>query len=128
MLAIFPTATVVMAESSSGPSKVEVDFTIDTSHRFDKELGKTGNDYGREEWFRDQALGMFVHWNLDCQIGTVNRKWANPIVLRITNVEKLEPQELVRKLTLNIGLSYRLTGESTRLARKQFKDGGAWTA
>ena len=25
----------------------------------------------REQWFMDQALGMFVHWSVDSQLGSV---------------------------------------------------------
>jgi len=30
-----------------------------------------GNDPERCEWFMDQALGMFVHWSVDSQLGSV---------------------------------------------------------
>ena len=30
-----------------------------------------GNDHDRCEWFMDQALGMFVHWSVDSQLGSV---------------------------------------------------------
>ena len=30
-----------------------------------------GNDSERCEWFMDQALGMFVHWSMDSQLGSV---------------------------------------------------------
>ena len=30
-----------------------------------------GNDSERCEWFMDQALGMFVHWSVDSQLGSV---------------------------------------------------------
>ncbi len=32
---------------------------------------KLGNDPERCEWFMDQALGMFVHWSVDSQLGSV---------------------------------------------------------
>ncbi len=25
----------------------------------------------RLEWFRDQGFGLFIHWNVDAQLGTV---------------------------------------------------------
>jgi alpha-L-fucosidase len=31
----------------------------------------SGNKSERIEWFRDLALGMFVHWNIDAQLGSV---------------------------------------------------------
>ena len=30
-----------------------------------------GNKPQREEWFMDQALGMFIHWSVDSQLGSV---------------------------------------------------------
>ena len=30
-----------------------------------------GNKPAREEWFMDQALGMFIHWSVDSQLGSV---------------------------------------------------------
>ena len=30
-----------------------------------------GNDPARCEWFKDQALGMFIHWSVDCPLGSV---------------------------------------------------------
>jgi alpha-L-fucosidase len=33
--------------------------------------GPGGNRPDREEWFRDQALGLFIHWGLDCPLGSV---------------------------------------------------------
>ena len=32
---------------------------------------RSGNCPERAEWFRDQALGLFVHWNIDSQLGSV---------------------------------------------------------
>jgi len=32
---------------------------------------QTTNKHEREEWFMDQALGMFVHWSVDSQLGSV---------------------------------------------------------
>ena len=31
----------------------------------------SGNRPGRVEWFMDQALGMFIHWSVDSQLGSV---------------------------------------------------------
>jgi alpha-L-fucosidase len=33
--------------------------------------GTGGNDPARTEWFKDQALGMFIHWSVDCPLGAV---------------------------------------------------------
>jgi alpha-L-fucosidase len=30
-----------------------------------------GNNPKRQEWFMDQALGMFIHWSVDSQLGSV---------------------------------------------------------
>lgn len=29
------------------------------------------NQLARTEWFKDQALGMFIHWSVDCPLGSV---------------------------------------------------------
>ncbi|RIK42256.1 MAG: alpha-L-fucosidase [Chloroflexi bacterium] len=31
----------------------------------------SGNQPARREWFMDQALGLFIHWSLDSQLGSV---------------------------------------------------------
>ena len=31
----------------------------------------SGNDPARAEWFMDQALGLFIHWSMDSQLGCV---------------------------------------------------------
>ena len=33
--------------------------------------GTGGNAPVRCEWFKDQALGMFIHWSVDCPLGSV---------------------------------------------------------
>ena len=33
--------------------------------------GGPGNKPQRAEWFQDQALGMFIHWSVDSQLGSV---------------------------------------------------------
>ena len=30
-----------------------------------------GNNPDRLEWFRDQGFGLFIHWSVDDQLGTV---------------------------------------------------------
>jgi len=32
---------------------------------------QSGNQPARLAWFQDQALGLFIHWNIDSQLGTV---------------------------------------------------------
>jgi alpha-L-fucosidase len=32
---------------------------------------QTGNQADRLEWFRDQGFGLFIHWSVDSQLGTV---------------------------------------------------------
>jgi alpha-L-fucosidase len=32
---------------------------------------QSGNDPARAEWFQDQALGLFIHWSMDAQLGCV---------------------------------------------------------
>lgn len=34
-------------------------------------VASSGNQPARVEWFRDQALGMFIHWSVDCPLGSV---------------------------------------------------------
>ena len=36
-----------------------------------KQAGEAGNDPAQCEWFKDQALGMFIHWSVDCPLGAV---------------------------------------------------------
>ena len=33
--------------------------------------GEAGNRPERLEWFRDQGLGLFIHWSVDSQLGTI---------------------------------------------------------
>ncbi len=35
------------------------------------QLGPDLNKPERLEWFRDQGFGLFIHWSLDSQLGTV---------------------------------------------------------
>jgi alpha-L-fucosidase len=37
----------------------------------DTPTANPGNKPQREEWFMDQALGMFIHWSVDSQLGSV---------------------------------------------------------
>jgi alpha-L-fucosidase len=34
-------------------------------------LAQQGNQPDRLEWFRDQGFGLFIHWSVDSQIGSV---------------------------------------------------------
>ncbi len=45
-----------------------VDVTIDERATIET---VSGNQHDREEWFMDQALGMFIHWSIDSHIGSV---------------------------------------------------------
>ena len=33
--------------------------------------GAQSNQPDRLEWFRDQGFGLFIHWSVDSQLGTV---------------------------------------------------------
>jgi len=61
--------------SSDTNTKVTVDVTIDPKIAAKKTKETDKNDPARLEWFRDQAIGMFVHWSLDSQHGTVISHW-----------------------------------------------------
>jgi len=39
--------------------------------RSDSPADKPANKPQRLEWFEDQALGMFIHWSVDSQLGSV---------------------------------------------------------
>lgn len=67
-----------MASANNGNRPiVEVDVTIDPNLISTKEAsgGMLGNRAEREEWFRDQAFGMFIHWGLDSLLGSVISHW-----------------------------------------------------
>jgi alpha-L-fucosidase len=34
-------------------------------------IAQTGNHADRVEWFRDQGFGLFIHWSVDSQLGSV---------------------------------------------------------
>ena len=42
-----------------------------TDIKSNSETIQTANKPEREDWFMDQALGMFVHWSVDSQLGSV---------------------------------------------------------
>lgn len=43
--------------------------TIDLANK--SLMSESGNKSQRENWFMDQALGMFIHWSVDSQLGSV---------------------------------------------------------
>lgn len=66
-----------ISEEDGKRASVEVDVTIGPDFISTREAtgGAAGNDRDREEWFKDQAFGMFIHWNLDVQMGSVISHW-----------------------------------------------------
>jgi len=42
-----------------------------TNLKADPEATQLANKPTREDWFMDQALGMFIHWSVDSQLGSV---------------------------------------------------------
>jgi len=57
---------LISAEKESEGLKTEV-----VSKGVETKSGKPGNDPARVEWFQDQGLGMFIHWSVDCPLGSV---------------------------------------------------------
>lgn len=49
--------------------KAVKDIYVDETIERTAEVHTGGNNPEREEWFRDLALGMFIHWNLDSPLG-----------------------------------------------------------
>jgi alpha-L-fucosidase len=45
--------------------------TPGVARRVQDASGASGNRPARAEWFEDQALGLFIHWSLDSQLGSV---------------------------------------------------------
>jgi len=41
------------------------------AHRVQDAASQSGNRPARLAWFQEQALGMFIHWSLDSQLGSV---------------------------------------------------------
>ncbi len=60
--------------ATDAPRDDVVDVTIEAESLNTVKPG-TGNLPERLDWFQDQALGMFIHWGLDCLIGTVPSHW-----------------------------------------------------
>jgi alpha-L-fucosidase len=46
-------------------TRTEKDFSVQNP------AAVSGNRAERAEWFRDQALGLFIHWSIDSQLGSV---------------------------------------------------------
>lgn len=42
-----------------------------TDMKTDPEVTQLANKPEREDWFMDEALGMFIHWSVDSQLGSV---------------------------------------------------------
>lgn len=45
--------------------------TSGVAHRVQDASTQTGNRPARLAWFQEQALGMFIHWSIDSQLGSV---------------------------------------------------------
>ena len=66
-----------MAETSSRgssspvPDAVGIQATADVTAGYRDPTGKTGNQPERLAWFRGLGLGMFIHWSVDVQLGSV---------------------------------------------------------
>jgi alpha-L-fucosidase len=65
----FLVALILPAAPASGADKEAEGLKTETVSQGAGETG--GNDPARCEWFKDQALGMFIHWSVDCPLGTV---------------------------------------------------------
>ena len=57
---------LAVADQESAGLKTEV-----VSQGAELRSAKPGNDPARSEWFKDQGLGMFIHWSVDCPLGSV---------------------------------------------------------
>jgi alpha-L-fucosidase len=47
------------------------EMTADVTKGYTDPTGRTGNKPGRLVWFRSLGLGLFVHWSMDSQLGSV---------------------------------------------------------
>jgi alpha-L-fucosidase len=54
---------------------IYVDSTIDKEALAQSANVESKNRPEREEWFMDQAVGLFIHWGLDSPLGTVISHW-----------------------------------------------------
>src|ERR1051325_7137844 len=60
------TPKLFSAEKESEGLKTEVVY-----RGLETKSGKPGNDPTRIEWVKDQGLGLFIHWSVDCPLGSV---------------------------------------------------------
>ncbi|MDI6448908.1 alpha-L-fucosidase [Anaerobaca lacustris] len=76
----------------------------------------TGNKPERVEWFMDQGLGMFVHWSVDAQLGSVishsmvgaSQDYLDRFILELPRTfypERFNPDEWAR-LARRAGMKY----------------------
>ncbi len=63
---LLATSTLLAADKESEGLKTEA-----VSQGAAAKSAKPGNDPVRTEWFKDQGLGMFIHWSVDCPLGSV---------------------------------------------------------
>ncbi len=56
---------------SPSASPVESTETPGLARRVQDAALQSGNQAARLAWFQDQALGLFIHWNIDSQLGSV---------------------------------------------------------
>jgi alpha-L-fucosidase len=56
---------------SPSASHAESHETPGLARRVQDAARQSGNNPDRLAWFQDQALGLFIHWNIDSQLGSV---------------------------------------------------------
>jgi alpha-L-fucosidase len=52
-------------------SNIPLSSRTEKDHKVQEASSVSGNRLQRAEWFKDQALGMFIHWSVDSQLGSV---------------------------------------------------------
>jgi hypothetical protein len=65
----FCVALILSVAPVFGADKEAEGLKTETVSQGANETGR--NDPARGEWFKDQTLGMFIHWSMDCPLGTV---------------------------------------------------------
>jgi alpha-L-fucosidase len=50
---------------------VPLSSQTEKDHRVQEASAKSGNRPERAQWFMDQAFGLFIHWSVDSQLGSV---------------------------------------------------------
>ncbi len=65
---IFMAMTVVFGSLKAADKEAE---GLKTETVSQGAAASSGNDPARCEWFKDEALGMFIHWGVDCPLGSV---------------------------------------------------------